>query len=48
MNLWIDAFNSDTSFLTNEELGIYFKTNFFAWSRGGWLCDDLDFIYANI
>lgn len=46
MNLWIDAFNSDTSFLTNEELGIYFRLIFFAWSRGGWLCDDLDFIYT--
>jgi uncharacterized protein YdaU (DUF1376 family) len=23
MNLWIDAFNSDTCFLTNDELGIY-------------------------
>ena len=46
MNLWIDAFNSDTCFLTNEELGIYFRLIFFAWSRGGYLPDDIEFIYC--
>jgi len=46
MNLWIDAFNSDTCFLTNEELGVYFRLIFFAWSREGYLCDDIEFIYC--
>lgn len=46
MNLWIDAFNSDTCYLSNEELGIYFRLIFFAWSRGGYLCDDIEFIYC--
>ena len=44
MNLWIDAFNSDTSFLSDEELGIYFRLIFFAWSREGYIPDDIDFI----
>jgi uncharacterized protein YdaU (DUF1376 family) len=44
MNLWIDAFNSDTSFLTDEELGIYFRLIFFAWGREGYLPKDLEFI----
>ena len=44
MNLWIDAFNSDTCFLTNEELGIYFRLIFFAWSREGYLPNDREFI----
>ena len=44
MNLWIDAFNSDTSFLSDEELGIYFRLIFFAWGREGYLPDDIDFI----
>jgi len=44
MNLWIDAFNSDTSFLSDEELGIYFRLIFFAWSREGYLPDNIDFI----
>ena len=42
MNLWIDAFNSDTSFLSDEELGIYFRLIFFAWSREGYLPDSSD------
>lgn len=46
MNLWVDAFNSDTCFLSNEELGIYFRLIFFAWSRGGYLPDDIEFIYC--
>ena len=46
MNLWIDAFNSDTCFLSDEELGIYFRLIFFAWSRGGYLPDDMEFIYC--
>jgi len=45
MNLWIDAFNSDTCFLTNEELGIYFRLIFFAWSREAYLPNDKEFIY---
>ena len=45
MNLWIDDFNSDTCFLTNEQLGIYFRLIFFAWSREGYLPKDKDFIY---
>ena len=44
MNLWIDAFNSDTSFLSDEELGIYFRLIFFAWGREGYLPKNLDFI----
>ena len=44
MNLWIDAFNSDTSFLSDEELGIYFRLIFFAWGREGYLPDDIEFI----
>tara|TARA_R100000654_G_scaffold11904_2_gene25900 strand:+ start:8173 stop:8925 length:753 start_codon:yes stop_codon:yes gene_type:complete len=44
MNLWIDAFNSDTSFLSDEELGIYFRLIFFAWARKGYLPNDLEFI----
>ena len=44
MNLWIDAFNSDTSFLTDEELGIYFRLIFFAWGREGYLPKDVEFI----
>ena len=44
MNLWIDAFNSDTCYLTNEELGIYFRLIFFAWSKEGYLPNDKDFI----
>ena len=46
MNLWIDAFNSDTSFLSDEELGIYFRLIFFAWSREGYIPDDIDFIVS--
>ena len=46
MNLWIDAFNSDTSFLSDEELGIYFRLIFFAWSREGYMPDDIDFIVS--
>lgn len=45
MNLWIDAFNSDTSFLTEEELGVYMRMIFYAWSREAYLPNDLDFIY---
>ena len=44
MNLWIDAFNSDTCFLTNDELGIYFRLIFYAWSKEGYLPDDKEFI----
>ena len=44
MNLWIDAFNSDTSFLSDEELGIYFRLIFFAWARAGYLPNDIEFI----
>lgn len=44
MNLWIDAFNSDTCFLTNEELGVYFRLIFYAWSKEGYLPNDKDFI----
>lgn len=44
MNLWIDAFNSDTSFLSDEELGIYFRLIFFAWGREGYLPKDIEFI----
>lgn len=44
MNLWIDAFNSDTSFLTDEELGIYFRLIFYAWGKGGYLPNDYEFI----
>lgn len=44
MNLWIDAFNSDTSFLTDEELGIYFRLIFYAWSKEGYLPNDYEFI----
>jgi len=44
MNLWIDAFNSDTSFLSDEELGIYFRLIFFAWGREGYLPKNIDFI----
>jgi len=44
MNLWIDAFNSDTSFLTDEELGIYFRLIFFAWGRESYLPKDQEFI----
>ena len=46
MNLWIDAFNSDTSFLSDEELGIYFRLIFFAWSREGYIPDDINFIVS--
>ena len=46
MNLWIDAFNSDTTFLTDEELGIYFRLIFFAWSREGYLPNDKELIYS--
>ena len=45
MNLWIDAFNSDTCFLTNDELGIYFRLIFYAWSKEGYLPNDKRFIY---
>ncbi len=45
MNLWIDAFNSDTCFLTNDELGIYFRLIFYAWSKEGYLPNDKGFIY---
>jgi len=44
MNLWIDAFNSDTSFLTDEELGIYFRLIFYAWGKEGYLPNDYEFI----
>ena len=44
MNLWIDAFNSDTCFLTNDELGIYFRLIFYAWSKEGYLPNDKEFI----
>ena len=44
MNLWIDAFNSDTCFLTNEELGVYFRLIFYAWSKEGYLPNNKDFI----
>ena len=44
MNLWIDAFNSDTSFLTDEELGIYFRLIFYAWGKEGYLPNDHEFI----
>jgi len=44
MNLWIDAFNSDTSFLTEEELGVYMRMIFYAWSREAYLPHDFDFI----
>ena len=46
MNLWKHAFNSDTSFLSDEELGIYFRLIFFAWSREGYIPDDIDFIVS--
>jgi len=46
MNLWIDAFNSDTTFLTDEELGIYFRLIFFAWSREAYLPNDKELIYS--
>lgn len=44
MNLWIDAFNSDTSFLTDEELGVYFRLIFYAWGKEGYLPNDYEFI----
>jgi len=44
MNLWIDAFNSDTSFLSDEELGIYFRLIFYAWGKEGYLPNDYEFI----
>ena len=32
MNLFVDAFNSDTVYLTEEELGLYMRMIFYAWT----------------
>ncbi len=45
MNLFIDAFNSDTSYLTEEELGMYFRLIMYAWTHEATLPKDKDILY---
>ena len=46
MNLFIDAFNSDTVFLTEEELGLYMRMIFYAWTHDAYLPKDKEIIYC--
>tara|TARA_A100001201_G_C4062319_1_gene193073 strand:- start:176 stop:943 length:768 start_codon:yes stop_codon:yes gene_type:complete len=46
MNLFVDAFNSDTVYLTEEELGLYMRMIFYAWTHDGYLPDDKEIIYC--
>ncbi len=45
MNLFVDAFNSDTSYLTEEELGMYFRLIMYAWTHEATLPKDKDILY---
>tara|TARA_R110002020_G_scaffold380046_1_gene591253 strand:+ start:1023 stop:1823 length:801 start_codon:yes stop_codon:yes gene_type:complete len=45
MNLFVDAFNSDTSFLTEEELGMYLRLIFYAWTHNAELPKNKDILY---
>lgn len=45
MNLFVDAFNSDTSYLTEEELGMYLRLIFYAWTHEATLPKDKDILY---
>ena len=46
MNLFIDAFNSDTVFLSEEELGLYMRMIFYAWTHDAYLPKDKEIIYC--
>ena len=46
MNLFVDAFNSDTVYLTEEELGLYMRMIFYAWTHDAYLPKDKEIIYC--
>ena len=46
MNLFVDAFNSDTVYLSEEELGLYMRMIFYAWTHDAYLPKDKDIIYC--
>lgn len=46
MNLFIDAFNSDTVYLSEEELGLYMRMIFYAWTHDAYLPKDKEIIYC--
>ena len=46
MNLFVDAFNSDTVYLTDEELGLYMRMIFYAWTHDAYLPKDKEIIYC--
>jgi len=46
MNLFVDAFNSDTVYLSEEELGLYMRMIFYAWTHDGYLPKDKEIIYC--
>ena len=46
MNLFVDAFNSDTVYLSEEELGLYMRMIFYAWTHDAYLPKDKEIIYC--
>ena len=46
MNLFVDAFNSDTVYQTEEELGLYMRMIFYAWTHDAYLPKDKEIIYC--
>ena len=46
MNLFVDAFNSDTVYLTEEEIGLYMRMIFYAWTHDAYLPKDKEIIYC--
>ena len=46
MNLFVDSFNSDTVYLSEEELGLYMRMIFYAWTHNAYLPKDKEIIYC--
>lgn len=46
MNLFVDSFNSDTVYLSEEELGLYMRMIFYAWTHDAYLPKDKEIIYC--
>jgi len=46
MNLFVDAFNSDTVYFSEEELGLYMRMIFYAWTHDAYLPKDKEIIYC--
>ena len=46
MNLFVDAFNSDTVYLSEEELGLYMRMILYAWTHDAYLQKYKEIIYC--